>query len=117
LCKHNHHQYHQVLREFLDTFDSVKPDGVVTPEEFLNYYSNVSATIDSDDYFELMMRNAWHITGGDGWCTNSNQRYVFIYMYIYVCIHIYMYIYIYVYIYTYVNKYMHVYTDTYIEYL
>jgi calcyphosin len=60
-------------REFLDTFDvGGIPDGKVTPAEFLNYYNNVSSSIDNDDYFELMMRNAWHISGGEGWCANSS---------------------------------------------
>eukprot|EP00241_Pyramimonas_parkeae_P005432 CAMPEP_0114257944 /NCGR_PEP_ID=MMETSP0058-20121206/19023_1 /TAXON_ID=36894 /ORGANISM="Pyramimonas parkeae, CCMP726" /LENGTH=351 /DNA_ID=CAMNT_0001372745 /DNA_START=150 /DNA_END=1205 /DNA_ORIENTATION=+ len=51
-----------VFREFLDTFDCGAKDGVVHPEEFLRYYSNLSASIDDDGYFELMMRNAWHIS-------------------------------------------------------
>ena len=66
-------------REFLDTFDvgGVK-DGKVTPEEFCNYYANVSASIDNDDYFELMIRNAWHISGGEGWCANTSNRRVLV---------------------------------------
>jgi hypothetical protein len=36
----------------------------VTPKEFQQYYAALSASIDEDDYFELMMRNAWHISGG-----------------------------------------------------
>lgn len=68
-----------VLREFLDTFDSPEgKDGKVTTEEFCNYYSNVSASIDDDDYFELMIRNAWHISGGEGWCANSSCRRVLV---------------------------------------
>ena len=68
----------EVLREFLDTFDSVEKDGKITPEEFCEYYSNVSASIDDDDYFELMIRNAWHISGGEGWCGNSSCRRVLV---------------------------------------
>jgi len=62
----------EVLREFLDTFDvgGVK-DGMVTLQEFENYYTNIGANVDDDDYFELMIRNAWHIAGGEGWCESS----------------------------------------------
>eukprot|EP01031_Cornospumella_fuschlensis_P036535 gene36535-44323_t len=68
-----------VLREFLDTFDvgGVK-DGKVTREEFENYYANISASIDDDDYFELMIRNAWHISGGQGAAANSANRRVLV---------------------------------------
>ena len=64
-----------ILLEFLDTFDvgGVK-DGVVTFDEFCNYYANISASIDDDDYFELMIRNAWHISGGEGWSANTANR-------------------------------------------
>ncbi len=60
--------------EFLDTFDTIEKDGTVTPAEFIKYYGNVSSSIDEDDYFELMIRNAWHISGGEGWCANSSCR-------------------------------------------
>lgn len=53
-------------------------DGKVTPAEFCEYYSNVSASIDDDDYFELMIRNAWHISGGEGWCANTTCRRVLV---------------------------------------
>eukprot|EP01034_Spumella_vulgaris_P024624 gene24624-30992_t len=69
----------QVLREFLDTFDvgGVK-DGMVTREEFINYYTNLSANIDNEDYFELMIRNAWHISGGEGQSANSSNMRVLV---------------------------------------
>ena len=71
----NRRTTHEILREFLDTFDvGGERDGKVTRSEFENYYSNVSASIDDDDYFELMMRNAWHISGGQGWSANSANR-------------------------------------------
>ncbi|CAF4074881.1 unnamed protein product [Rotaria magnacalcarata] len=47
----------QVLRHFLDCFDYGKhKDGVVTRDEFTDYYSGVSASIDNDMYFDLMMQ-------------------------------------------------------------
>ncbi|OQR98752.1 hypothetical protein ACHHYP_08146 [Achlya hypogyna] len=69
-----------VYSEFLDTFESGSRvhDGRVTLDEWTEYYANISASIDDDDYFELMMRNAWHISGGDGWCANSTNRRVLV---------------------------------------
>jgi Ca2+-binding EF-hand superfamily protein len=50
------------LREFLDSFDTPNnKDGLVTEDEFMNYYAGVSASVDSDAYFDLMMRNAWKL--------------------------------------------------------
>jgi len=50
------------LRQFLDSFDTPnEADGKIEADEFLNYYSGVSASIDSDAYFHLMMTNAWKL--------------------------------------------------------
>jgi hypothetical protein len=44
--------------------------------------SHASANIDEgpsgDDYFELMMRNVWHISGGEGWCANTTCKRVLV---------------------------------------
>lgn len=60
----------EVLGEFLETFEmhhslngKGSRDRRVTPEEFIEYYNNVSASIDNDQYFELMMNNAWKLMG------------------------------------------------------
>ena len=61
-----------VLSEFLDTFEDHfadmkghedARDGKITKEEWIEYYNNVSMSIDRDDYFELMMNNAWNLDG------------------------------------------------------
>jgi Ca2+-binding EF-hand superfamily protein len=52
----------QCLMEFLDSFQGPnEKDDKVTEDEFFNYYSGVSASIDGDAYFDLMMRNAWKL--------------------------------------------------------
>lgn len=60
----------EILGEFLETFEthhsiltgSVK-DQSVTKEEWVEYYNNISASIDDDKYFELMMNSAWNLDG------------------------------------------------------
>jgi len=45
-------------------------DGKVTLNEFMDYYSNISAGIDDDEYFKLMITNAWNLDGksyGKAW--------------------------------------------------
>jgi Ca2+-binding EF-hand superfamily protein len=57
-----------VLMEFLDTFEAHygiqhegSRDGRVDMTEWLEYYNNVSMSIDDDKYFELMMNSAWNL--------------------------------------------------------
>jgi calcyphosin len=67
------------LLELLRVFeDPTTRDGVLTWHEFLAYYKDLSAGIEDDDTFELMIRNAWHISGGRGWCANSSNRRVLV---------------------------------------
>jgi len=70
----------QALEELLYAFEgdglggnqAGAKDGRVTYEEWERYYCSVSASIDDDDYFELVMRNAWHISGGEGAMQNTS---------------------------------------------
>jgi Ca2+-binding EF-hand superfamily protein len=74
-----------VLLEFLKTFETMYDynridDDKVTKDEFVEYYNFVSASIDNDQYFELMMNNAWRMNEGankrwndKGWGSEANQ--------------------------------------------
>jgi len=55
----------QALGEFLEQWDTLEADGSVSPAEFERYYADVSASIDSDDYFETMVRKCWRLPGAD----------------------------------------------------
>jgi calcyphosin len=47
---------------------------IVTPEKFVAFHANMSAAIDKDDYFELVLRNVWHLSGGEGQFENTACR-------------------------------------------
>jgi Ca2+-binding EF-hand superfamily protein len=51
----------EVYMEFMKLWDTQVADGVITFDEFLDYFRDVSASIDRDDYFALMMQNSWKI--------------------------------------------------------
>ena len=62
----------EILAEFLDTFEdhfcdmagqADSRDGKISMPEWLEYYNNVSMSIDRDDYFEAMMNSAWNLKG------------------------------------------------------
>lgn len=67
------------LLEFMRVFEeAATADGTITWREFLLYYKDLSAGMANDDEFELMMRNAWHMSGGTGWAANSTCRRVLV---------------------------------------
>ena len=68
----------EVLGEFLDTFEmhyslnvsfyfisytqhTGSKDREISIDEWVEYYNNVSMSIDDDKYFELMMNSAWNL--------------------------------------------------------
>ena len=63
----------EVTADFIGRWDANR-DGCVTLSEWVDYYSDISCGIDRDDYFELMLRNAWHISGGIGAAANTTCR-------------------------------------------
>ncbi|CUE85253.1 calcium-binding protein, putative [Bodo saltans] len=67
----------EVLLEFVSLWNR-NSDAVVSWWEFLDYYKTLSASIENDDYFELMMRNCWHLSGGEGVAQNTTARRVLV---------------------------------------
>jgi Ca2+-binding EF-hand superfamily protein len=58
----------EILADFLDTFEMHyslnhpnSRDSSITLGEFIEYYNNISMSIDDDRYFDLMMTNAWNL--------------------------------------------------------
>uniref|UniRef100_K3WUX9 EF-hand domain-containing protein n=1 Tax=Globisporangium ultimum (strain ATCC 200006 / CBS 805.95 / DAOM BR144) TaxID=431595 RepID=K3WUX9_GLOUD len=67
------------LLEFMRVFEDARShDGTIAWHEFLSYYKDLSAGIVNDDEFELMIRNAWHLSGGNEWCANTTCRRVLV---------------------------------------
>jgi calcyphosin len=50
-----------VLSKYGDESFHANGDGKLSQQEFEQYYANVGANIDTDEYFELMMRQAWRL--------------------------------------------------------
>ena len=58
----------EAIKEFVDTFQETynylcgtETNNIITIEEFLEYYENVSMTIDEDEYFEYLLNNTWDL--------------------------------------------------------
>ena len=53
----------QILDEFLNSFDGCRGnnDGVVSKDEWLEYYTDLSVSVPSDDYFVQMMESTWNM--------------------------------------------------------
>lgn len=73
-----------IFGEFLETFETHHNilkgtrDRRITKEEWIEYYNNVSMSIDSDEYFETMMTNAWKLSGNvsyeKGWAGDFSDK-------------------------------------------
>ena len=53
----------EILADFLNSFDGVKGnnDGIITKDEWYEYYTDLSVSVPSDDYFVQMMESTWNI--------------------------------------------------------
>ena len=51
----------EAYKEYMSMWDTQVADGIVTFDEFVDYYRDVSASIDTDEYFGVMMTNAWKL--------------------------------------------------------
>ena len=51
----------EVIEGFLNNFDGAKGnnDGVISKQEFIDYYTDLSMSTPSEDYFCRMMEQAW----------------------------------------------------------
>lgn len=66
----------EVIEEFLDSFDGARGnnDGVITKKEWDDYYTDLSMSLPTDDYFVAMMESVWGITEDED--SEANQDYV-----------------------------------------
>ena len=53
----------EILTDFLSTFEGAKGDGdgKVTKKEFIDYYTDLSMSTPSDEYFVRMMESTWQV--------------------------------------------------------
>jgi len=71
----------EILLEFIETFENTynylsgtENNGKVTLEEFMEYYENISLSIDDDNYFELLLNNTWGINNNESNNINNNFK-------------------------------------------
>lgn len=50
----------EVFLEFMGSLGDKDHDGVITKQEWYDYYAGIGSNFDSDAEFELSVRNAWH---------------------------------------------------------
>eukprot|EP00742_Colponemidia_sp_Colp-10_P000862 GILJ01000935.1.p1 GENE.GILJ01000935.1~~GILJ01000935.1.p1 ORF type:complete len:483 (-),score=72.03 GILJ01000935.1:146-1594(-) len=52
-----------IYNEFMSEWDTQEVEAEVHLDEFLQYYTDLSASISSEEYFEALLRNTWHLQG------------------------------------------------------
>ena len=53
----------EIYREFLKNFEGTagNKDGIITYDEFVDYYTDLSMSLASDEYFVKMMESTWQV--------------------------------------------------------
>ena len=51
----------EIFDEFLAHIGDKNRDGVITEQEFLEYYAANSASVDNDEHFCELVRNGWKL--------------------------------------------------------
>lgn len=65
----------EILADFLNSFDGMRgnSDGTITHQEWTDYYTDLSMSVPSDEYFVRMMESVWCIAE-DGSSTVTKQE-------------------------------------------
>ena len=50
-----------IFMEFMSLWDTQEKDGVVTIDEFCQYYHDISSLVETDEEFCMIMQNAWKL--------------------------------------------------------
>ena len=50
-----------VFMQYMSLWDTQKADGIVTFDEFLDYYKDMSASVEDDQMFAAIMTSAWKL--------------------------------------------------------
>lgn len=62
----------EVHADFMNAFnEKTNPDGTLTPQEFEQYYSAVSAAVEEDESFAALIRGTWKLPGVEPYFTRT----------------------------------------------
>lgn len=53
---------------------SIDAEAVIEEKDFVRCYANMGFEISSEQLFERIVRNTWHVSGGEGKCANTSCR-------------------------------------------
>lgn len=64
-----------MLQDFLNGFEGAKgnADGVITCQEWTDYYTDLSMSVTDDEYFVKMMESVWSICEDETATVTKNQ--------------------------------------------